>query len=263
MNRVLLDLGFIKIYWYSFLLFIGFLLGCLYALKKSKKFGIKEEFMIDLFFYTIPISLIGARLYFVIFHFDYYSNNLLDIFKVWEGGLAIHGGIISGLIFVYFYTKRHKQNFLLLIDILCISLILGQAIGRWGNFFNGEAHGGITTLANLEHLHLPQFIINGMYIDGNYYVPTFLYESLWCFLGFILLNLIINCKKMKIGMPVAFYLIWYGVERFLIEGMRTDSLMLGDFKMAQILSIIMILIGIVVMFVIKKGNSYGEINEKI
>ena len=263
MDRIFLDLGFIKIYWYSLMLFIAFLLGSGIILKKAKRYNIDKDFIVDLIFYTIPISLIGARIYFVIFNFDYYGQNLLDIFKVWEGGLAIHGGIIAGLIFVYYYTKKKNENFILMIDIISISLILGQAIGRWGNFFNQEAHGGITTLNYLKSLHIPNFIIEGMYINGNYYLPTFLYESIWCLLGFIILNIIISNKNIKVGTTSAIYLIWYGMERFIVEGYRTDSLMLVSFKMAQIVSIIMIIIGIIVYIITRKERKYGDINESI
>lgn len=261
MSRVFLDLGFIKIYWYSLILLVAFVLGCYLAIKKAQKYNIQKDFMIDLYFYTIPISLIGARLYYVIFNFDYYGNNLLDIFKVWEGGLAIHGGIIAALIFIYFYTKKKNQNFWLILDILCVSLILGQAIGRWGNFFNQEAHGGITTLSYLKGLHLPNFIIDNMYIDGNYYIPTFLYESIWCLLGFIVLTIVINRKKTKLGTPLAIYCFWYGSERVLVESMRTDSLMLGNIRVAQLISIIMIILGMFILITNRKAKKHGDINE--
>lgn len=259
MDRIFIDFGFIKIYWYSLILFIAFLIGCVMALKRAKKYNIEESFMIDLFFYTIPISLVGARLYFVLFNLDYYGLYPIDIFKVWEGGLAIHGGLIAGLAFVYYYTKRKKQNFILIVDILCISLILGQAIGRWGNFFNQEAHGPLTTLTYLKSLHLPNFIINGMYIDGNYYIPTFLYESLWCLLGFIILSILIKLKKTKIGRISAIYLIWYGLERLIVESLRTDSLMLGNIKMAQLISLCMIILGIYMLLSLSHNKKYSDI----
>ena len=128
---------------------------------------------------------------------------------------------------------------------------------------NGEAHGAITTLEHLKSLHIPEFIINGMYIDGNYYQPTFLYESLWCFLGFIVLIIYRGMKYTKIGTTTSLYLIWYGIERFFVEGMRTDSLMLGNFRIAQIISIIMIVTGIIMFFILKRGsvfnNKYNDI----
>ena len=141
MNPIFITIGNIQIYWYSVILFVAFALGAILALKEAKKYDISTDFIYNLFFYLVPTVLIGARIYYVIFNLDYYSNNILSIFKVWEGGLAIHGGIIAGIIFVLYYTKKHKINTLKIIDILVVSLVLGQAIGRWGNFFNGEAHG--------------------------------------------------------------------------------------------------------------------------
>lgn len=263
MNSVLLDLGFIQIYWYSAILFIAFLIGGALAINEAKKWKITEDYMINLFFFLIPIALIGARLYYVAFNFDYYQNNLIEIFKVWEGGLAIHGGIIAGVIFIIFYTKKYKVSTLRLLDILVVSLMLGQAIGRWGNFFNQEAYGALTTLDNLKNIHLPNFIIDQMFINGNYYQPTFLYESIFCFVGFIILLIFRNLKYTKIGMTTALYLIMYGIIRFFIEASRLDSLMLGNFKMAQIVSILMIIIGSIMLFVLRKGSVFqNQYNDK-
>ena len=143
-----------------------------------------------------------------------------------------------------------------------VALILGQAIGRWGNFMNGEAYGPVTSLSFLERIHLPQFIIDGMLIGGNYHHPTFLYESIWCLIGFIILLLLKRKKKLKIGTLTSFYLIWYGIERFFVEGLRTDSLMLGPIKIAQIMSILFVLSGIVVaIYCFKKQKKlYKEEN---
>ena len=255
MNQIFLDLGFIQIYWYSIILFVAFLLGGALALNEAKRWKIQEDYMINLFFYLIPISLIGARLYFVLFNLDYYSTNILSIFKVWEGGLAIHGGIIAGILFVIFYTKKYKINTLRITDILVVSLILGQAIGRWGNFMNSEAYGPATTLEFLKSLHLPEFIINGMNINGVYYQPTFLYESLWCLIGFTILLIFRRNKYTKIGMTSTLYLIWYSIGRFFIEGLRQDSLLLGNFKVAQVVSLILIVIGIIIFIKIKRQGS--------
>lgn len=259
MNReILLDLGFIKIYWYSFLILLAALIGGFLALKEAKKRGLSENFMINYIFYLIPLGIIGARLYYVIFNFNMYQDNLIGIFKIWEGGLAIHGGIIVGLIFTYFYTKKYKVPFFKLTDIAAISIILAQGIGRWGNFFNGEAYGPETTLSFLKNLHLPNFIIDGMFIKGSYYQPTFLYESLLCIIGFIIMILIRKNKKLILGHLTAFYLIWYSIGRFFIESLRTDSLMLENFKVAQIVSIIMIIIGLLIIVITstKKDKKY-------
>lgn len=268
MNPILLDLGVIKIYWYSAMIFLGLLIGGWLILKEAERFNISEDFIVNLFFFTIPIAVIGARIYYVLFNWDYYSVNMSEIFMIWEGGLAIHGGMLFGLLWIIFYTKKYKVNTFRILDMIVIGLIIGQAIGRWGNFFNGEAHGTATTLEHLQSLHIPEFIINGMNIGGTYYLPTFLYESIWCLLGFIILLVIRRLKYIKIGQTTAVYLIWYGIGRFIIEGMRTDSLMIGNFRQAQIISIIMVILGIVIFILKGKGskldnqyNKMGDINE--
>lgn len=263
MNPVLLDLGIIKIYWYSLFIFLAILAGGTYILRQSKKYGIPENFMINLFFFVIPISVIGARIYFVIFNWSMYQNNIIDIIKIWEGGLAIHGGILAGLIFVILYTKKFKVNTLFILDFSVVGLIIGQAIGRWGNFFNGEAHGGIIAYETLKKFPLPNFIIEGMHIGSNYYIPTFLIESIWCLLGFIILLIIRRYKYLKIGQLTCVYAMWYGFGRFFIEMLRTDSLMLGSLKVAQIVSLVMFILGFILIFIFGKGskfkNQYNEI----
>jgi phosphatidylglycerol:prolipoprotein diacylglycerol transferase len=221
---------------------------------EAKKNNISKDIISDLFFYAVIIGLIGARIYYVLFNFNYYINNISSIFKVWEGGLAIHGGLIAGLVFLYFYTKKKNLNLIKILDMAVVSVILGQAIGRWGNFMNGEAFGPITSLESLTRFHLPNFIIKGMYIDGNYHVPTFLLESLWCFIGFCIMFLLRKYKNIKPGFLTGFYLIWYGIERFLVETLRTDSLMLFNIKVAQLVSIVMILFGIIILYRIKKSS---------
>lgn len=255
----IIDLGIISIHWYSILLFIAILIGSNLAIKEAKKHGFEEDFMVNLLFLTVIIGIVGARIYYVIFNFDYYQNNLLEIFKVWNGGLAIHGGIIAGLITIAIICYKKKVNLLKILDYLVVGLIIAQAIGRWGNFFNGEAHGVITSLNYLESLHLPKFIIEGMYINGNYYIPTFLYESVWCFIGFIIMLILRRKKFMNIGYLTSFYLVWYGVERFFVEGLRTDSLMFLSLRVAQLVSLIMIIIGIVIfIYSLKKSKKYEE-----
>ena len=244
MNPIMLDLGIVQIYWYSFFIFLGLLIGGALALKEAKRFKIPENVMINYFFYLIPIVLIGARIYYVLFNLDYYASNLISILKVWEGGLAIHGGIIAGVIWTIIYMKKYEINIIKITDIMCVSLILGQAIGRWGNFFNQEAFGSAVSLDYLKSLHLPKFIIDNMFIEGEYHHPTFLYESFFCLIGFIVLILIRRLKFIRNGQITATYFIIYGILRFNIEALRTDSLMLGGVKMAQIVSILMVIIGI-------------------
>lgn len=262
MNPVFLDLGVIQVYWYSVFILLGFLVGGTLALWEAKKWEISEDFMVNLFFYIIIFAFLGARIYYILFNLEYYMNDPISMIKVWEGGLAIHGGIIACIIFIIFYTKKYKVDTLRILDILAVSLIIGQAIGRWGNFLNGEAYGPATTLSFLKGLHLPQFIIDGMFINGTYYQPTFLYESIGCLIGFVVLLIFRRRKHTKIGHVTALYLIWYGVLRFFIESLRQDSLMLGDFKMAQIVSIVLILSGVIMFIRLRKGsvfdNSYNR-----
>ena len=184
------------------------------------------------------------------------ESESIGAFAVWNGGLAIHGGIIAGLLFIIYYCKKHEVNIWKMLDIIVVGLIIAQAIGRWGNFFNSEAYGPITTAADLKSLGIPQFIINGMYILGDYRQPTFFYESVWCFFGFCAMLLIRKYKYLKIGQLTGFYLLWYGIIRLIIEGMRTDSLMLGPIKMAQLVSIVFIIAGIIIFIrsVRKKEN---------
>ena len=255
----IIDLGIISIHWYSILLFIAILLGSNLAIKEAKKHGFEEDFMVNLLFLGVIIGILGARIYYVIFNFDYYKDNLIEVFKVWNGGLAIHGGIIAGFITIATICYKKKVNLLKILDYLVVGLVIAQAIGRWGNFFNGEAHGAITSLSYLESLHLPQFIIDGMYINGSYYIPTFLYESIWCLIGFIIMIILRRKKFMKVGYLTSFYLVWYGVERFFVEGLRTDSLMFFSLRIAQLVSLVMIVIGIVIfIYSLKKSKKYEE-----
>ncbi len=257
MNRVALDLGIIKIYWYSILVFLGIVAACFIIYKESKKQKIETDDLVDLLFYGLIFGIIGARVYYVLFNLNDYLRNPIEIFAVWNGGLAIHGGLIGGLITTIVFCKKRKINLTKMIDILVVGIIIGQAIGRWGNFFNGEAFGPTTTLAYLKSLHIPNIIIDGMLIDGSYHIPTFLYESLWCLLGFIILVLLRKYKKLHLGALTSFYLIWYGIERFFVEGLRTDSLMLISIKIAQVVSIIFIISGIIILvYNIRKKRFY-------
>lgn len=256
MDRVFLSIGSINIYWYSVLIVIAIVIGMYFSLKQADENGLGKDFLYDLIFLLIPVGIIGARLYYVLFNFSMFKDNILDIFKVWEGGLAIYGVVIAAIIFIIFYCRKKNKSILLTLDTLVPYLILGQAIGRWGNFINKEAHGGLTTIEHLKSLHLPNFIIDGMHINGSYYIPTFLYESLWCLLGFIILLIVRNKNKYKNkGLLLFIYFIWYGIGRFFIESLRTDSLYLGIFRISQIVSIILIIIGIIgIIYIIRRDN---------
>lgn len=244
MNRIMFDFGFISIRWYSFFIFIAMVVAVILVKLEAKKKKIDDDYLIDLLFYGIIFGLLGARVYYVLFNLGYYLKYPQEIPMVWNGGLAIHGGIIAGLIFIYFYTRKHNKNLLLTLDILCVSILIGQSIGRWGNFFNQEAYGRIVSKHFLQTLHLPKFIIDGMYISGAYREPTFLYESVASLIGFVILLILRKNKKLKTGQLAGTYLIWYGIERLIIESFRSDSLMLGPIKIAQLVSMIAIAIGI-------------------
>ena len=258
MNPNFLEIGPVTIKWYAIIILSGIIIGSILAIKEARKYNISFDNMLDLILGTLICAIIGARVYYVIFEWSYYSQYPIEIFQIWHGGLAIHGGIIGGLIWLLIKTKGKKEYLLRLTDIIVVSLILGQAIGRWGNFFNSEAHGPKTTIDFLESIHLPNFIIEGMHIGSNYYHPTFLYESLWCLIGLILLILIRKFIKIKLGQLTGCYLIWYGIGRFFIESLRTDSLFLGNLKIAQLISIIMILIGIALIIKCNKNKYYKE-----
>ena len=262
MNPIAFSFGFVEIRWYAVLILTGFLIGIYLITREAKRQNMNINMILDLCFYLVIVSIIGARIYYVIFEFDQYKDNLIEIFKIWNGGLAIHGGIISGIVFTYFYTKKRNINILKITDIMVPSLALGQSIGRWGNFFNSEAYGSITTLKTLKKLHIPQFIIDGMHIKVHgvyhYFHPTFLYESLWCLICFVILMIIRRNKKIKIGQITGTYFILYGVERFFIESLRQDSLMFLNLKVAQLISIIMLLLGIIlIIYSIKKSKNYN------
>lgn len=264
MNPIFLDLGFLQIRWYSLFILIAITISTFFIMKEAKRFNIDKDTILNLICLTVIIGIIGARLYFVIFNLDYYKENPSEILKIWNGGLAIHGGIIAGLITIFIYCKKINIKFFRILDIIAPWLLLSQALGRWGNF-NTEAYGAATTLEHLQNLHIPNFIIEGMNINGIYYTPTFLYESLWCLLGFIILIVARRIKYTKLGQLTAMYFMWYAVGRFMIENSRLDSLMIGNIKVAQLVSVILFLTGLI-LFVFelnKKGKQYWYNNRKL
>ncbi len=265
MNPVAIKIGSFSIYWYSLCILTAFTLGfILVSLEIKRHRSINKNFLYDYFFYLVPLVIIGARLYYVLFEWNYYKNDLLEILKVWNGGLAIHGGVIVGIIYTYLYCKRKGVNPFRFMDIAVPSLVLGQAIGRWGNFFNQEAYGPVVSLSKLKSMHIPSFIIDGMKIDGLYHHPTFFYESLTCFICFVILILLRKFyKKLNVGTSCGIYFIIYGVERFFVESLRQDSLMLGSIKIAQLVSIIGIVLGIIFIVVsLIKKTPFIEDNKK-
>ena len=247
MSPVAFTIGNIEIRWYSIFIAISVLIAYIMIMSECSRFKIKKEFAFNMIFWTLIFGIIGARLYYVLFNLSYYKTNPLEILMIWKGGLAIHGGIIFGLITLTIYCRKYNMKVGKMLDIVVVPLILGQAIGRWGNFFNGEAYGSIVdyhTLANIKII--PQFVIDNMYINGSYHLPMFYFESLWCLLGFIILLILRRRKYIKEGQIFGFYLIWYGIARSIIEIFRTDSLMLGNIKVAIVISILMVIVGVII-----------------
>lgn len=247
-DPVAIQLGGLSIRWYGIIIASAILLGYVIAQRSAKKVGFHEDDLINLLIICVIVAIVTARLYFVLFNLDYYSQYPAEIPMIWHGGIAIHGGLIGAFGMGIYYCYRKNWHPLQIADIVAPSIILAQGIGRWGNFMNHEAHGGPVTRAFLENLSLPNFIIDNMYINGQYYHPTFLYESVWNVIGFVLL--ITLRRHLRIGETFALYLIWYSVGRFFIEGLRTDSLMLADtLRVAQMMSIVLIVIGIVLVVI--------------
>ncbi|PNQ28603.1 prolipoprotein diacylglyceryl transferase [Staphylococcus aureus] len=242
-DPVAFNLGPLSVRWYGIIIAVGILLGYFVAQRALVKAGLHKDTLVDIIFYSALFGFIAARIYFVIFQWPYYAENPSEIIKIWHGGIAIHGGLIGGFIAGVIVCKVKNLNPFQIGDIVAPSIILAQGIGRWGNFMNHEAHGGSVSRAFLEQLHLPNFIIENMYINGQYYHPTFLYESIWDVAGFIIL---VNIRKhLKLGETFFLYLTWYSIGRFFIEGLRTDSLMLTtNIRVAQLVSILLILISI-------------------
>ncbi|SES64462.1 phosphatidylglycerol:prolipoprotein diacylglycerol transferase [Natronincola peptidivorans] len=231
----------IAVAWYGIIISIGIFMGIFVATIRAKKENLYEDVILDLALIAVPAAVVGARLYYVIFKWDYYGQNLSHILRMRLGGLAIHGGVIAGVLAGYLFCKYKKISFWKLADICAPSIILGQAIGRWGNFFNQEAYGRPTDL--------PWAIE----IEGTMVHPTFLYESIWNFGVFAFLLYYTKKKKFR-GQIFLYYLILYSIGRFFIEGLRIDSLMIGPLRTAQVISIITIVGALIFMKLLKNNK---------
>ena len=260
MNPVALQLGPISIRWYAICIVSGLILAVYLSMKEAPRKKINPDDIIDFILIAFPLAIVGARLYYVIFEWGYYSQHIGEIFAIWNGGIAIYGGLLTGALVLYLFSRRRLIEPIDFLDIAAPSVMIAQSIGRWGNFFNQEAYG--TAVKSLNYL--PSFIRDQMYIDGSYRQPTFLYESIWNLLGFLLI-LILRRKPqfLRQGEITAFYLIWYGFGRMIIEGMRTDSLMFAGLRVSQWLSMILILVGLAVILYQrrKKAPYYVETKE--
>ena len=232
----------LDIMWYGICVTTGIVVGFYVLYRMSPSRGLDKEHTIDIALWSIPMAMIGARLYYVIFEWARYKDDLIEIFNIRGGGLAIHGGIIGGFGTAIILFIKWKENVWDWLDMTILGLPIGQAIGRWGNYFNSEAHGGPTDL--------PWAI----YADGEWVHPTFLYESLWCFLLFLFMMWWAKHKPAKRGQLVCIYLVGYSVERFLVEGLRTDSLYIGSLRQAQVISVVMFVAGIIGLIYINKKS---------
>ena len=239
MDRVAFTLFGIDIMWYGILIATGMVIAVFIALREAKRLKISEDDILNLAMIAIPCGLIGARAYYVIFNWSYYAGNIAEILNFRGGGLAIHGGLIGGILAGFIYAKIKKINFFKLADCVVLGIPLAQAIGRWGNFLNQEAHGGPT--------NLPW----GIMVDGVKVHPTFLYESIWN-LGVFLFLFIFRKKQKYQGQILVDYIILYSIGRFFIEGLRTDSLMLGPLRMAQVVSLACIIIGVILNYILSR-----------
>jgi len=222
------------------------LIGLFLTLRESERRGITKDFFLDFFIYGIPVAIICARIYYVVFRWHIYRHRFPHVFDIREGGLAIHGGIIGGFLVLVFLSKRRNVSLLKCLDILSPPLILAKAMGRWGNFINQEAYGEIVSESFISYF--PEFIQRQMLIDGNYRNPTFFYMSLWNFVVFIFLIIIRKKDFIKNGDVFFIYIVSYSFGRFFVEGLRTDSLMLGPIRIAQLVSIILIIVGSIILY---------------
>ena len=231
MDKVAFTIFGIDIMWYGVLMSLGMILGSLIAIKEAKRVGLKEDDILDLAIFAIPLGLLGARLYYILFNLDYYLENPSQILNFRGGGMAIHGALIAGFLTGYIFCKIRKLDIFKMADTVILGMPLAQSIGRWGNFINQEAHGGPTDLPW------------GIMVDGVKVHPTFLYESIWDLGIFIFLVMFRKNKKYD-GQVLFYYIGLYSLGRFFIEGLRTDSLMIGPLRMAQVISLVFILCAI-------------------
>ncbi len=244
LNRVAFNLFGKDIYWYGIIIAIGFIVASLYMSKKTTQFGYKQDTLYDLLLLCLPIAIICARLYYVIFEWKQYKDNPISVLYIWNGGIAIYGGIIGAFITIYIYGKKHKLNIAELLDIASCGIIIGQIFGRWGNFVNAEAFGSETSLPW------------GMSINGAAPVhPTFFYESLWNLIGFIILHFCCKHRKFK-GQIFLIYVAWYGFGRSIIEGLRTDSLYIPNtpIRVSQFLACISWIVACILLVIAKKNK---------
>ena len=246
-DRIAFSIGNKPIYWYGIIIAFGFLLAVLYALKRSKQFGIKQDDLLDGVLYVTPFAIICARAYYCAFYWDLYRDDPISCIRIWDGGIAIYGAVIAAMIVVYLYARAKKIPAPALMDAGALGLILGQIIGRWANFVNREAFGGVTDLPWRMRVWTSEF----QYVEVH---PTFFYESMWNLVGLLLLLFVVSKSRRFDGENACFYFLWYGIGRFWIEGLREDSLYLFDWtimgqpiRVSQALSLVLVIGAVSVM----------------
>jgi len=254
-DGVLFRIGSLSVRWYAVMIALGMIIAAVYGFRMMKKYKVNEDKFLNAIIGGVIGGIVGARLYYVAFSWETYADNPLSILYIWEGGLAIYGGIIGALLVGGIIAKIQKLCVKDCFDIASMGFLIGQCLGRWGNFFNREAFGGNTTLpwgmtSSKIQNELAYLKSTGVDVDPSLPVhPTFLYESLWCIVGFVLIHFLIAKRRTFKGQVFLSYCIWYGVGRTIFEGLRTDSLMLGTFRVSQLLSIVLVVAGIVLYII--------------
>ncbi len=246
-SRSLFSVFGMPVYTYGLLIGLGIVLGFIYATRETKKNGIDQDDFLNMFIIGVPVAVICARIYYVIFSWESYRYDLLSIFNLRGGGIAIYGGVIGAAAVVLIYCKKKKLDIGKVLDILAVGLLIGQAIGRWGNFVNGEAFGGSCDSIWAMTIKQDQKVI------ANMVHPTFLYESVFNALGILVLCLYKKVKAFN-GEIFCGYMVWYGLGRMFIEGLRADSLYLGSFRISQILSAVIVIAGVILIIKNRKKH---------
>ena len=241
--------GGLEVRWYGIIITLGIIIAFTYCVLRAKQAGIASDHVIDVAIFTVIFGVLGARLYYVLTSLDQYDS-FYDMIAIWNGGLAIYGGLIAGAITIFVVCKIKKISWIKLLDATAPGVMIAQALGRWGNFFNGEAHGDVVSEGSpLYFIRMGLSTHNIEGVRGMAYVhPTFLYESLWNILGFILINIFYKKKKFD-GQIVCTYIAWYGFGRMFIEGLRTDSLYVGEFRISQVVGFVCFVVGTIILII--------------
>lgn len=249
-DRVAFRMFSVPVYWYGITMASGILSALIICMSREKVYGLKKDTSVSLALWAVPFSLIGARIYYVAFSLNQYLSDPLSIFDLRGGGLGLYGSLIAGVIVGYFFSKANGVSLLTLCDLVAPAFAMGQAIGRWGNFFNQEAYGAVTANPSLRFFPVSVFIES----DGLWHLATFFYESIWCLA--LSIGLLIYERKAatrRKGSVFLWYIVMYSLERAVVEGLRTDSLMLGDIRVSQLLSVIA-LIACVIILILRRDK---------